>query len=112
VKKIEALIKTSRLDEVVNRLRLIGTNGMTVTEAYGMSPSTVTSSVFQGQRLQKIIAPRYQVMVVVHDDDAAHVVNAVRLTARTETPGDGIITVTDVLGVMRIRTGEVDADAI
>ena len=112
MKKIEALIRTSRLDEVINRLWLIGLTGMTLAEAHGVSASTTSDSVFHGQRLQASSAPRYQIMVVVRDDDAAHVVNAIGLAARTEAPGDGLITVTDVLGVMRIRTGEIDADAL
>jgi nitrogen regulatory protein PII len=112
VKKIEALVRTSRLDDIVERLRLIGTNGMTVTEVHGISPSTATQTVVHGQRVWNLAAPRYQLMIVVRDEDAAHVVAAILRTARTDAPGDGIITVSDVDGVMRIRTNEVDADAI
>jgi nitrogen regulatory protein P-II 1 len=112
VKKIEAVVRTSRLDDIVERLRLIGTIGLTVTEAHGMSRSTTTSTVFQGQRLWKLSAPRYELMVVVHDQDVPHVVAAIVRCARTDAPGDGLITVTDVDGAMRIRTGEIDADAI
>jgi nitrogen regulatory protein P-II 1 len=112
VKKIEALVRTSRLDDIVERLRLIGTAGLTVTEAHGMSPSTMSATVIQGQRVWSVSAPRYQIMVVVRDEDAPHVVAAILRTARTDAPGDGIVTVSDIDGAMRIRTGEVDADAI
>jgi nitrogen regulatory protein P-II 1 len=112
VKKIEAFVRTSRLDDIVERLRLIGTTGLTVTEAHGMSPSTTSASVVQGQRVWRLSAPRYQLMILTRDEDAPHVVAAILRTARTDAPGDGLVTVTDVDGVMRIRTGEIDADAI
>jgi nitrogen regulatory protein P-II 1 len=83
---------------------------MTVTEVHGFSASTATT-LFHGQRI-RFATPRYQLMVVVRDEDVAHVVAAIRHSAHTDTPGDGIITVVDVLGVMRIRTGEIDADAL
>jgi nitrogen regulatory protein P-II 1 len=112
VKKIEALVRTSRLDDIVERLRLIGTTGLTVTEAHGMSPSTTSPTVIQGQRVWNVTAPRYQIMVLVRDEDAPHVVAAILRTARTDAPGDGIVTVTDMDGVMRIRTGETDTEAV
>jgi nitrogen regulatory protein P-II 1 len=112
VKKVEALVRTSRLDDIVERLRLIGTTGMTVTEAHGMSRSTTSVTVVQGQRVSKVSAPRYQLEIVVRDEDVAHVIAAIVRCARTDAPGDGIITVTDVDGAVRIRTGEIDADAI
>ena len=112
MKKIEAIVRTSRLDEIVSRLRLIGMTGMTVSEVHGMSVSTKTMSVVHGHRMVSLTAPRYQLMTVVPDEDVAHVVAAIMRTARTDAPGDGIITVVNVDGVMRIRTGEVDADAI
>ena len=78
-----------------------------------MSPSTVgPGGFFKGQRLQRLSEPRYQLTAVVRDEDAAHAVAAIVQTARTDAPGDGLVTVSDVDGIMRIRTGEVDADAI
>jgi nitrogen regulatory protein P-II 1 len=72
----------------------------------------MSATVIQGQRVWSVSAPRYQIMVVVRDEDAPHVVAAILRTARTDAPGDGIVTVSDIDGAMRIRTGEVDADAI
>jgi nitrogen regulatory protein P-II 1 len=112
MKRIEAIVRTGRLDEIVNRLSLIGITGMTVAEAHGLSPSTAHSSVFHGHRRETLLAPRYQLTIVVADSDAAHVANAILRAARTEEHGDGIVIVEDVLGVMRVRTGETDADAI
>jgi nitrogen regulatory protein P-II 1 len=112
MKKIDAIVRTSRLDDIVNRLFLVGVTGMTFAEAYGLSSSAVTASMSRGRRLEVPAAPRYQVSIVVADADAAHVVNAIIHAARTEAAGDGLVTVTDVLGVMRIRTGEIDDDAV
>jgi nitrogen regulatory protein P-II 1 len=112
MKKIEALVRTGRLDDIVERLLLIGTSGLTLTEAHGISPSTTSVTVIHGQRMWNLAAPRYHLMLVVRDEDAPHVVSAIMRTARTEAPGDGLITVTDVDGVMRIRTGEVDEAAL
>jgi nitrogen regulatory protein P-II 1 len=112
MKKVDAIVKTARFDDIVERLRLIGVKGMTVAEAHGVSSSTATAFVSRGQRLMTQAAPRYHLTIVVVDDDAAHVVNAIIHAAQTGASGDGIITVTDVLGVMRIRTGETDGDAI
>jgi nitrogen regulatory protein P-II 1 len=112
MKKIEAIVKTSRLEDVVHRLRLIGLGGMTVGEVHGVSPSTATATMSHGQRFTTPAAPRYLVTVVVVDDEAAHVVNAILHATQSGAPGDGIITVTDVLGAIRIRTGETNADAL
>jgi nitrogen regulatory protein PII len=113
MKKIEAVVRTSRLDEIVKRLYLIGVRGLTVEEVHGMSASTVRSAGFwRGQRLAQVSEPRYQLILVVRDEDAEAAVRAIVQTARTDAPGDGLVTVSDVDGIMRIRTGEVDADAI
>ena len=112
MKKIEAIVKTSRFEEIVDRLRLIGVTGLTATEVQGISRSATTYGVFQGQRYVSASAPRYQITVVVEDGDVAAVVNAIRQRGRTDSPGDGIITVSDVLEAIRIRTGEMGADAL
>jgi nitrogen regulatory protein P-II 1 len=113
MKKIEAVVRTSRLDDVVNRLYLIGIRGLTVEEVHGMSASTSKPAGFwRGVRLQQVTEPRYQLILVVRDEDADGVVRAIVQTARTTAAGDGLVTVSDVDGIMRIRTGEVDADAI
>jgi nitrogen regulatory protein P-II 1 len=112
MKKIDAIIRTHRLEEVVHRLRLIGVEGMTVSEVHGMSPSTEDFGVFRGERYRIPSAPRYQVMIVVHDELAAPVVTAIAHAARTEEPGDGIVAVADVVDVVRIRTGESGAAAL
>jgi nitrogen regulatory protein PII len=78
-----------------------------------MSDSTVKAPRFwRGQSTQQLSEPRYQLILVVRDEDVEDAVRAIVQTARTDAPGDGIVMVTDVDGIMRIRTGEVDADAI
>jgi nitrogen regulatory protein P-II 1 len=106
MKKIDAIVKPFRLEAIVTRLRLIGVTGMTVTEVHGMSRSTAIESVFLGRRYQSASAPRCQVTIVVNDDAAAHIARAIVQAASTEEAGDGIVTVCDVVNVVRIRTGE------
>jgi len=109
MKKIDAIVKTSRFDDIVARLRLIGVAGLTLAEVFHMGPVATTESMSRGHRMQIQIVPRYHLTLVVRDEDVAHVVNAIVHAARTEAPeasGDGLITVEDVLGILRIRTGE------
>jgi nitrogen regulatory protein P-II 1 len=112
MKKIDAIIRPHLLAEVVKRLRLIGVTGMTLSEVHGISPSTAVIGVFRGERYQVPSAPRYQLMVVVPDDFAPSVVAAIAHTARTEKPGDGIVSIGDVHDAIRIRTGESGPDAL
>jgi nitrogen regulatory protein PII len=106
MKRVDAIVRTHRFDDVVRRLKLVGVTGMTVAEVQGMSPSTQVEGVFRGQRYRMPSAPRYHLMIVISDDLAATVVNAIALAARTEEPGDGLISIGDVADVVRIRTGE------
>jgi nitrogen regulatory protein P-II 1 len=112
MKKIDAIIRPHRIEDVVSRLRLIGVTGMTVTEVHGISPSTAVVGVFRGERYIMPSAPRYQLMMVVPDGLAEAVVAAIARTARTEEPGDGIVAIGDVVDVFRIRTGESGTDAL
>lgn len=112
MKKIDAIVKTTRFEEIVDRLRLIGVTGLTAAEVHGISPSAVTEGIFQGQRYVTASAPRYQITVVVEDSEVAAVVNAIRQRGQTDSPGDGIITVSDTLEAIRIRTGEIGPDAL
>jgi nitrogen regulatory protein P-II 1 len=112
MKRIDATLRPHVFGDVVNRLRLVGVAGMTVAEVHGMSPSTAVEGVFHGQRYRIPSAPRYQLTVVVPDDQAEAVIRAIAHTARTEEPGDGIITVGDIFDVIRIRTGESGDDAL
>jgi nitrogen regulatory protein PII len=112
MKKIDGIIRPHLFEDTVTRLRLIGVTGLTVTEVHGISTSTAATAVYRGHRYETPSAPRVQLTIVVRDDLAAAVVNAFAHTARTEEPGDGIVTIAEVIGVFRIRTGESGADAI
>jgi len=106
MKRIDAVVKVFKLEEIVERLRHIGVVGLTVAEGHGMSPSTEVQSVFHGSRYTSSSSPRYQLTIVVVDDDAAPVANAIVRAGGSDSPGDGIIVVSDVVEVVRIRTGE------
>ncbi|HVV17230.1 MAG TPA: P-II family nitrogen regulator [Polyangia bacterium] len=112
MKKIEAIVKTFKLEDVVKRLRLVGVTGMTLAEVHGVSASTATLGVFHGNRYTTVSAPRYHLMIVVPDDAVEAVVRAIRIAGCTESPGDGIIIVADVDEVIRVRTGETGAAAL
>ena len=106
MKKIDAIVRPHRLGEVVNRLRLIGVQGMTVAEVHGVSRSTEVMGVFRGERYRMPSAPRLQVTIVARDDLAPSVVAGILQAARTDEAGDGIVSIGDVVDVIRIRTGE------
>ena len=106
MKKIDAIIRPHRLEEVVNRLRLIGVQGMTVAEVHGVSRSTEVMGVFRGERYRMPSAPRLQVTIVARDDLAPSVVAGILQAARTDEAGDGIVSIGAVVDVIRIRTGE------
>ncbi len=112
MKKIEAIVRTFKLEDIVQRLRAVGVTGMTVTDAQGISPSTATQNVFHGHRYVTENAPRYHLMIVVVDESVDAVVRAIRVAGTTESHGDGIITVSDVDAVVRVRTGETGAGAL
>ena len=112
MKKIEAIVRTFKLEDIVQRLRAVGVTGMTITDVQGLSPSTATPNVFRGSRYMTESAPRYQLMIVVLDEAVDAVVRAIRVAGTTESPGDGIVTVSDVAAVVRVRTGETGAAAL
>jgi nitrogen regulatory protein PII len=112
MKRIDAIIRPHRLEEVVNRLRLIGVQGMTLTEVHGISRSTEVMGVFRGERYRLPSAPRCQLMIVVRDDLAEPVVRAIAQLARTEDAGDGIVVIGDIIDAFRIRTGESGPDVL
>lgn len=112
MKKIEAIVRTFKLEDIVQRLRAVGVTGMTVTDVLGLGPGAATQNVFRGHRYTTESAPRYHLMIVVHDDAVDGVIRAIRVAGTTESPGDGIITVADIDAVVRVRTGETGAAAL
>ena len=112
MKKIEAIIKPFKLDEVKEALHDIGVSGMTVIEAKGFGRQKGHTELYRGAEYVVDFLPKVKLEVVVDDGLASRVVEAIENAARTGRIGDGKIFVTSVEEALRIRTGERGSDAI
>jgi len=112
MKKIEAVIKPFKLDEVKEALQDLGVQGMTVMEAKGYGRQKGHTELYRGAEYVVDFLPKIKIEMVVHDDQANAVVEAICTAARTGRIGDGKIFVTDIADVIRIRTGETGAQAV
>jgi len=112
MKKIEAIIKPHKLDEVKDRLRQIGISGMTVSEVKGFGRTGGKTEVYRGSSYVVDFVPKVRIEIVVKDSMAGESVQAVAATAKTGKIGDGKIFVTPVEEAVRIRTEERGDDAI
>jgi nitrogen regulatory protein P-II 1 len=112
MKKIEAIIKPFKLDEVKEALQELGLQGMTVIEAKGFGRQKGQTELYRGAEYVVDFLPKIKIEVVVDDDQLAAAVDAVQNAARTGRIGDGKIFVSDVIEVIRIRTGETGRNAI
>jgi len=112
VKKIEAVIKPFKLDEVKEALHEVGVSGITVTEAKGFGRQKGHTELYRGAEYLVDFLPKVKLEVVVDDDQVEPVVDAITNAARTGRIGDGKIFVSPIEMAVRIRTGERDSDAI
>lgn len=112
MKKIDVIIKTFKLDDVRAALSDIGVNGMTVTEVKGFGRQKGHTELYRGAEYTVDFLPKLKIEVVVTDDMADDVQDAIVRAARTGKIGDGKIFVTNVEQVVRIRTGERGEEAI
>jgi len=112
VKKVEAVIKPFKLDEVKEALHEVGVSGITVTEAKGFGRQKGHTELYRGAEYVVDFLPKVKLEVVVEDNLAERVVEAIAASARTGRIGDGKIFVSTVEEVVRIRTGERGSDAI
>ena len=112
MKLVTAVVKPFALDDVKERLKDLGVHGMTVTESRGFGRQRGHTEVFRGNEYHIDFVPKVRIEVLVEDEIADLVVEAIMEAARTGTIGDGKIWVTNADGVYRIRTGEVGAEAI
>jgi nitrogen regulatory protein P-II 1 len=112
VKKIEAVIKPFKLDEVKEALHEIGVSGITVTEAKGFGRQKGHTELYRGAEYVVDFLPKVRLEIVVDDDQAERVIEAIANAARTGRIGDGKIFVSSIESAVRIRTGERDSDAI
>jgi len=112
LKKVEAVVKPFKLEEVKDALSAIGVRGMTVSEVKGFGRQRGHREIYRGAEYEVDFVPKVKIEVVVEDEQAAAVVEAITKAARTGKIGDGKIFVTTVEEVIRIRTGERGADAL
>ncbi len=112
MKKIEAVIKPFKLDEVKEALQELGVQGMTVLEAKGYGRQKGQTELYRGAEYVVDFLPKIKIEVVIADDQQDRAIEAITGAARTGRIGDGKIFVSEVLDVVRIRTGESGAQAI
>ncbi len=112
MKKVEAVIKPFKLDEVKEALHEVGVSGITVTEAKGFGRQKGHTELYRGAEYIVDFLPKVRLEVVVEDGQVDRVIEAIANAARTGRIGDGKIFVTPVETAVRIRTGERDLDAI
>jgi nitrogen regulatory protein P-II 1 len=112
VKKIEAIIKPFKLDEVKEALHEVGVSGITVLEAKGFGRQKGHTELYRGAEYVVDFLPKVKLEVVVDDNMADRVVEAIANAAKTGRIGDGKIFVSSIDQALRIRTGETGSDAI
>ena len=112
MKLVEAIIKPFKLDEVKDALLEIGVQGMTVTEVKGFGRQKGHTEVYRGNEYTIDFVPKTKIELVVADDLAAKVEQAIVDAARTDKIGDGKVFTFDCEGAVRIRTGERGNDAL
>ena len=112
MKKVEAIIKPFKLDEVREALSEVGVSGITVTEVKGFGRQKGHTELYRGAEYIVDFLPKVKIEVAVPDDVVERAVEAIEKSARTGKIGDGKIFVADVEQVIRIRTGETGGDAL
>jgi nitrogen regulatory protein P-II 1 len=112
MKKIEAIIKPFKLDEVKDALNEIGLKGITVTEAKGFGRQKGHTELYRGAEYVVDFLPKVKIEIVLEDGLVAKAIEAIQQAAHTGRIGDGKIFVTHVEEAIRIRTGEKGSDAI
>jgi nitrogen regulatory protein P-II 1 len=112
MKKIEIITRPHMLDDIKTALTELGVKGMTVGEVKGFGRQRGHTEIYRGAEYQVDFLPKVKIEIVIEDSRAGAVVEAVRQAARTGEVGDGKIFVSEVLEVVRIRTGETGEAAI
>lgn len=112
MKKVEAIIKPFKLEEVKDALNEIGIQGITVSEVKGFGRQKGHTELYRGAEYVVDFLPKIKIEIVVEDDRVLQVVECIKETAQTGRIGDGKIFVIPVEEVIRIRTGEKGKDAL
>jgi nitrogen regulatory protein P-II 1 len=112
MKMVRAIIKPFKLDDVKDALADIGVSGLTVAEVRGHGRQKGHTELYRGAEYQVDFVPKVEITVVVKAEELDKVVDTIMTAARSEKVGDGKIFVSNVEQVVRIRTGERDAEAL
>lgn len=112
MKRVEAVIKPFKLEDVKDALADIGITGMTVSEVKGYGRQKGHSELYRGAEYVVDFLPKIKMEMIVNDESVDHVVQTIVEAARTGKIGDGKIFVSDIEKIIRIRTGETDTEAI
>lgn len=112
MKKVEAIIKPFKLDDVKEKLTALGVKGITVTEVKGFGRQKGHTEIYRGAEYVVDFLPKIKIEIAVADQQLAEVVDAIRMTANTGKIGDGKIFVLPIEECIRIRTGETGEDAL
>jgi nitrogen regulatory protein P-II 1 len=112
MKKVEAIIRHYKLEEVKNALAEHGITGMTITEVRGFGRQKGHTEVYRGSEYKVDFLPKIKVEVVVADSNLQNVLDTIIRAAQTGQVGDGKMFVTDLADVVRIRTGESGENAV
>ena len=112
MKKVEAIIRHFKLEDVKNALSECGIDGMTITEVRGFGRQKGHTEMYRGTEYAVDFVPKVKMEVVIDEDNVKKVVDTILKTAQTGQIGDGKIFVSELQEVVRIRTGEVGSEAI
>jgi nitrogen regulatory protein P-II 1 len=112
MKKVEAIIKPFKLDEVKEALQEAGLHGITVTEAKGFGRQKGHTELYRGAEYVVDFLPKVKIELVLTDEAVDRAVEAIRKSAQTGRIGDGKIFISNIEGAIRIRTGETGPDAV
>lgn len=112
MKKIEAIVRHFKLEDVKDALVTHGVKGMTVTEVRGFGRQLGQSETYRGAEYRADFLPKVKIEIVVDDEEIEGIVSKIMIVARTGQVGDGKIFVTDLAQTIRIRTGETGKDAV
>ena len=112
LKKIEAIVKPFKLDDVIEALTELGIEGVSVSEIRGFGRQKGRTEIYKGAEYVVDFLPKVKIEIVLGDDMVERAIEAIRKAAQTGRIGDGKIFVSNIEGAIRIRTGETGADAL
>ena len=112
MKKVEAIVRHFKLEDIKNSLSELGVHGMTITEVRGFGRQKGHTEMYRGTEYTVDFVPKVKIEVICGDDNLQTVIDTILRTAQTGQIGDGKIFIADLDDIIRIRTGEKGADAL